>query len=108
MGKSYTPKYIVETTYSTPHIDVGGRGTWAVKEYGAPTKENLEAWRVAMNASFKPGGANAVTEGPGDIFGRLIIPHISKARITITRRYPKSGFTTFVVAETKMPMFEVV
>jgi hypothetical protein len=105
MGKSYTPKYIVETEYSTPHIDVGGRGTWAVKEYGAPTTENLEAWRVAMNASFKPGGTNAVTEG--------IIPHISKARILTNRHIGRHrGWTPttvrVVVAETTMPMFEVV
>jgi len=107
MSKRHIPKHMVEFEYATPHSNPVPV-VWKAKEYGAPTKENLEAWRVAMNASFKPGGANAVTEGPGDIFGRLIIPHISKARITITRRYPKSGFTTFVVAETKMPMFEVV
>ena len=93
MGKSYTPKYALEIEYSTPHIDVPV-ATWNVKEYGAPTKENLEAWRVAMNASFKPGGANAVTEG--------IVPHISKARIVT------NGRVRHVVAETTMPMFEVV
>ena len=99
MSKRYIPKHMVEFEYSTPHSNPVPVA-WKAKEYGAPTSENLEAWRVAENASFKPGGANAVTEG--------IVPHISKARITITRRLPLRGFSTFVVAETTMPMFEVV
>jgi len=99
MAKRHIPKYIVEIEYSTPHSNPVPVA-WKAKEYGPPNRDNLEAWRVAMNASFKPGGANAVTEG--------IVPHISKARITITRRLPLRGFSTFVVAETTMPMFEVV
>ena len=104
MAKRYTPKHMVEFEYATPHSNPVPV-VWKAKEYGAPTSENLEAWRVAMNASFKPGGANAVTEG--------IVPHISKARILTNRHIGRHrGWTPtavrVVVAETTMPMFEVV
>ena len=93
MAKRHIPKYIVEIEYSTPHL-IPLPLVWQVRADGAPTKENLEAYRIALNASFKRGGANAVSKG--------IVPHISKARIVTTSRFRK------VVAETTMPMFEVV
>jgi len=104
MAKRHIPKYIVEIEYSTPHL-IPMPLVWQVRDDGAPTKENLEAYRIALNASFKRGGANAVTEG--------IVPHISKARILTNRHIGRHrGWTPttvrVVVAETTMPMFEVV
>ncbi len=56
MGKSTTPKYIVETRdnshwHSTPMA-------WQMKQYGKPTVKNLEKFMANLNESFNVGGVN--------------------------------------------------
>lgn len=72
------------------------QGTHKAIWEGPPTKQNLKAWRIAMNDSFQKGGSN-------DHIGLAIgfVPHVSHAKIIHQR-------TKKVVAETTMPMFEVV
>ena len=51
MGKSYTPKYRLETPGFT-HM------CWNSKQDGRPTIENLRKYRDQMEKSFLPGGVN--------------------------------------------------
>jgi hypothetical protein len=87
MGRIVTPKYRVEDR-------TNGMGIMPFAWNGKPTKERLEAWRVEMNKSFQPGGNN------GHVSTNTI-PHITHAKIVNQK-------TGAVVAETAMPMFEVV
>lgn len=94
MGHSYTPTYRVEYHDNTRPALVN-MTSWD-RDNGRPTVTNLEKWRVGMNQSFNPGGANwHISEGCG------VVAHIHKARIV----RQSTGET---VAETTMPAFEVV
>jgi len=92
MGRTVTPKYRIEYNES-------GRNQvqcWNSKFYGRATAINLEAWRVKHNASFLPSGVNNhVTKALGYVL------HVSYARIV-------NQFSGEVVAEARMPMFEVI
>lgn len=69
---------------------------WQVKDKGAPNKENLEKWRVAMNDGFNRGGVNYhVSLSAG------VLVHISHARII----RQSDGE---IMADVTMPMFEVI
>lgn len=57
MGRSYTPKYRVETVEWVAERGVSKNSfAWAGK---APTSLKLKDWRAAMNKSFEAGGVNA-------------------------------------------------
>lgn len=88
MGKSYTPTYRVE------YRDQTGWNTVLWK--GKASAKALEAWRVQMNESLRPGGVN-------DQIGKALgfTPHVSHAKLI-------HQASRQVVAEAKMPMFEVV
>ena len=97
MGKSYTPKYRVETRDNTakPWAAPNARQAWLVKDYGRATDENLAAWVRVTNRSFKSGGVNFhVSVAAG------VEVHINWARIV-------EQATGEVVAEYFMPMFEI-
>lgn len=109
MGKIITPTYRVEyrdnllamgKTSGDCRSRIDGRPVlsmaWNGKEDGWANETNLEAWRKGYNASFQPAGSNAHLAAA---FG--IVPHISFARLV-----RQSNDT--VVAEVRMPMFEVV
>lgn len=88
MGKTITPTFRVE------YRDQQG---WHSECWdGRATDKRAEDWRIARNASMKTGGAN---EHIPPFLG--FIPHISHVKIV----HQRSGT---VVAEAKMPMFEVV
>lgn len=94
MGRTITYRYRVE--YAEVGSVFNQRMVWDVKRNGSPTRGNLEQWRKDMNASFREGGINHhITQS----CGRLV--HIWKARIV-------RQSDSVVVAETQMPMFEVV
>jgi len=104
MGKIVTPKHRVEYRdnclalgWTAPDMvsRVDGRACYTQAWKGRATQEKLEAWRKAMNASFREGGSNA------HIRPRDTVPHINMARIV-------NQSTGRVVAETTMPMFEAV
>ena len=87
MGRIYTPKYRVE------YRDQAGWHSQAWK--GTANSDSLEKWRVAMNKSFQTGGNNYLVS---EMIGYE--PHINRAMIV---RQSNSQ----VVADVKMPMFEV-
>jgi hypothetical protein len=90
MGKSITPTYRVE------YRDNASRSTSSMCWRGKASKERLEQWRKDYNKSFNPGGVNYhVSQSLG------IVVHISHAWLIHQR-------TNECVAETKMPMFELV
>ena len=69
---------------------------WNSKRYGNAAPENLEAWRVGMNASFQPGGVNEhISEARG------VIPCIVSAKLI-------HQHTGEMVAEVGMEMPEFV
>ena len=83
------PKYVVRT------YDQDGPTVTAWR--GHATEKRAEAYRVKMNDSFQPGGANdhiRLKNGG--------IPHISRVDILTNDRYNS------IVATARMPMFEVV
>lgn len=91
MGRTVTPKYVVEASGFHFHLD-------AMAWDGRATEKRLEDWRQAMNRSFaEPDGANShirLRDGG--------IPHLSKA--WIRHNWPNGA----VVVEVNAPMFEVV
>ena len=91
MGKSRTPRYVVEAD--------GLNTTFPAIWRGRPTVKRLEHWRKTMNASFQPGGVNAhIADTHGNV------PYVYRARIcenVPTRPRP-------VVCEVKAPTFEIV
>ena len=93
MGRTITPTFVIDY-----RDQLGWHwAVWNSKTAGAPTVENLEKWRKAMNASMKPGGCNEHLSQ--DHCG---MPHISEAKV----RNQKTG--NLKVAYTKAPMFEEV
>ena len=93
MGKSYTPTFRVEYRDNTRK---NGHMTWDCKRDGRPTVANLEKWRQGYNESFNPGGVNfGVSQAVG------VVIHIVSAKLI-------RQATGETVAETTMPMFEVV
>ena len=99
MGKTVTPKYRVETIETDGCKNVYSwrcKGDCQGKGYGNANTKNLEAWRVAFNASFNAGGVNFHISKVADH-----VPHISRATLVLQA-------TGEVVASTSMPMFEVV
>lgn len=52
MGKSRTPRYVVEFDHMTGAVE------WNRKYMGAPNAANLEKMVAHYNASLRPGGAN--------------------------------------------------
>jgi hypothetical protein len=90
MGRSITPTYRVVYRDNTSL-------NWRTMAWrGKASAERLEQWRLGYNKSFNPGGVNwHVSKGLG------VVVHISHARIV-------RQATAQIVAETKMPMFEVV
>lgn len=97
MGKSYTPTFRVEYRDNTnAQILSFNPMAWDCKMDGRPTVANLEKWRQGYNKSFNPGGVNFhVSKEIG------VIIHISNAKLI-------RQSTGEVVAETAMPMFEVM
>ena len=94
MGRSTTPTYRIEAR--TNDISVINDCVWNSKYHGRANQENLEKWRTILNASFQPGGVNEhIAEA------RKAVPHIIAAKLI-------RQSTGEVVAETKMPAFEVV
>ena len=94
MSRSTTPTHRIELRAND--LKVMESYPWDSKHYGAATRDNLEEWRTTMNASFQPGGVNEhITEARGTV------PHIISAKLIHQQ-------TNAVVAETKMPAFEVV
>jgi len=94
MGRSTTPTYRV--AIRTNDMSVMTDCAWNSKYHGRANQKNLETWRTTLNASFQPGGVNEhIAEA------RKAIPHIIAAKLI-------RQSTGEVVAETKMPAFEVV
>jgi hypothetical protein len=89
MGRIVTPKYRVEVRTNNPAV-----GLTPFAWQGRPTQAKLEAWRQQYNASFQLGGVNAHVSTE-------VVLHIVSAKIV-------HQATGRVVAETTMPMFEVV
>jgi hypothetical protein len=89
MGRYITP------TYYAYYFDQDGRNEIAWS--GSATHERAEETRQALNRSFQPGGCNEhIRLKSGGI------PHVNKVQVI---RNNRSGE---IVAEAKMPMFEVV
>lgn len=96
MGRVITPTYRVEAAVNVLGFSFFG---WDCRINGRPTVKNAEKWRRATNESFQPNGVNwHVSQATG------VVPHITQVRI-VAQKGPRTGE---VVAETKMPMFEVV
>lgn len=89
MGKIVTPTYRVEYRDQTGWQSAAWTG-------GKPSDANAERWRVSMNESYKPNGANAHIPQ-----ALKFIPHTSHVRIV--RQSDNK-----IVATATMPMFEVV
>jgi hypothetical protein len=93
MSKSTTPKYRIEykvndSAYYTPIA-------WNTR-YGTPNAKNLSAWRDSMNQSLKYGGVNFdLSKSAG------ILLHVTECRLVEQK-------TGTIVAEVKMPMFEII
>lgn len=96
MGRSYTPAYRIEAECNVPGMSFFA---WDVKIHGKPTDANAEKYRVSMNDSFQPGGVNEHIAR-----GDQVVPHIIGIKI-VAQKGAKAGQ---VVAEARMPMFEVV
>lgn len=92
MGRSITPKYIVETT------EQGGRKQQMIwRGRGRPTAAQLERWVLEYLRSFQVGGVNEhISRAQG------YIPHASRAVV----RENNSGGR--VVAQWTAPMFMVL
>jgi len=96
MGRSTTSTYRIEAAANVAGFSFFG---WDCKTYGRPTTQNAEKWRRATNESFQPEGVNwHISQAWG------VVPHITQVRI-VAQKGPRAGQ---VVAETRMPMFEVV
>jgi hypothetical protein len=98
MGKTFTPKYRAE------YRDNSGRWntiTWNVTSrtnvtgHGAPTVENAERLRKALNKSFMSGGSN---EHVSKAVGYVV--HVNRLRVI-------HQATSQVVSETVAPLFEI-
>ena len=92
MGKSYTPTFRVEYQDNTGSNHMA----WHSKRDGRPTVANLEKWRQEYNKSFNIDGVNFHAS-----MHCGVIIHINKAKLI-------RQSTGEVVAETVMPVFEVV
>lgn len=90
MGKSITPRYVIELVYQ------GGIMTFAWE--GRPTNKKAEEARQAWNASFgRPDGSNwHITKG---------MPYVPHFRYVTVRENRPGGR---IVARAKAPAFEVV
>lgn len=92
MGRSITPKYVVNCFYRRPNGSIGcDEMIWR----GCATNARAEDFRKTFNESFQPGGVNFVANA-------AFIPHYFKVQVRYNR---PSGS---VVAEANAPMFEVV
>lgn len=93
MGRSFTPKYRIETG-----SDKQGWVTYAAWrcEYGKPDASRLEAYRVKLNESFLPGGVNSHCVGSA---GQVL--YFSNLRVVEQK-------TGRVVAVAWGPMFELI
>lgn len=97
MGKSSTPKYVVEMEGSTP-------AAWRVKSrgancpgYGSPTEANLATYMQMFIDSLKPGGCN---HHVSKALGYMPIPNWARIRVNCLGGE--------VVAEWKAPMFMAI
>jgi hypothetical protein len=91
VGSSYTPKFRVEYKTQTGI----NSASWEIRAFGRPTAKNAEAFRMAMNKSYQPGGTNShlADEKTG-------VPHVSSVRVINQR----TGRTVCMV---QAPTFEV-
>ena len=94
MGRTITPKYRIE--YVESNRERANSAAWDAKTYGRANARNLERWRTKLNTSFLPGHCNFHVSQALNV-----IPHVSYARLVNQK-------TGEVVAEARMPMFEVV
>ena len=90
MGKSITPKYRLE-------ID-GQKQGWLVKEYGKPTKKNLEKYVYDYAKSLEFGGIN-------HHISRMLkyIPYPNYARIVLNK---PSGYGDILIVDWKAHIFQ--
>jgi hypothetical protein len=92
MGKSYTPKYRIETVEWRPGVGAyKGTFAWDGKRDGKPSAAAASKWRESMNKSFEAGGVNA---------------HLAGTRIGSIKIVEQA--TGSKVAEFNPPMFEVI
>jgi len=96
MGRSTTPKYVVEMDGSTP-------AEWRVKKrfnipgYGVPNEANLVKYVEGFIESLKPGGAN---HHISKALGYMPIPNWARIKVNCVGGE--------VLAEWKAPMFMVL
>lgn len=92
MGRSFTPKYRIESMEWAPGVGgYTGSYAWDGKRHGAPSIEAASKWREAMNKSFEAGGTNA---------------HLAGTRIGSVKLVRQSDAK--LMAEYTPPMFQVV
>lgn len=93
MGRSYTPKYVVEMEGSTP-AEWRVKSRYGIPGYGAPTEANLIKYVEAFIESLKVGGAN---QHISKALGYMPIPNWARIKVNCAGGE--------MLAEWKAPMF---